>query len=394
MNQAQQKRNLIVIAVVSVVNAIGYGIVFPILYSYTQRFGLSDWGNGLLFAAFSICQFLATPIIGRLSDKHGRRPLLLVSVAGTFVSFLLMAYAPNILVLFLARALDGLTAGNLPVAQAVISDTTTPAQRTKGFGIIGASFGFGFVIGPVISALTVGYGAAVPFLIAAGISLVATIITWAYLQETNTHLGEVRHGKLFDLPKLWHTLFDAQIGATLMISLCYFFSFALFLYAFQPYAVKILHLDTNHISMLFTIIGVAGLITQMLIVPRTTKWLGIKHTFSTAIALTAIAFLLAYLSHSYLMFIVAMLVLSLSNGHVQPLINTILSKESDEKSQGTIMGLNVSYGSIGQIFGPIVGGAVATLGVGYPFLAGAFVVIICYILSFRVMRSAAKESAF
>ncbi len=394
LNKLQHNRNLVIIGLVSMVNAIGYGIVFPILYSYSLRFGLSDFGNGLLFAVFSACQFVSTPIIGRLSDKYGRRPLLLVSVAGTFVSFVMMAFAPNTLVLFLARALDGLTAGNLPVAQAVISDTTTPAQRARGFGIIGASFGFGFVIGPVISAMTFHLSPAMPFLIAAAISLVATIFTWAYLPETNKHMGEVKSGKLFDLPKLWHTLFDPQVGITFIISLLYFFSFALFLYAFQPYAVKVLNLSPNQISLLFTIIGVAGLITQLLLVPRTTKWLGIKQTFSFAILLTALSFVLSYLSHSYLPFIGAMLVLALSNGHVQPLINTILSRETDEKSQGTIMGLNVSYSSIGQIFGPIVGGAVATLGIGYPFLAGALVILVCYLLSFRVMRSAAKESAF
>src|SRR5687767_12616977 len=140
----KKNRNLLIIALIAVVNALGYGIIIPILYSYSVKYGLSDFENGLLFATFSIFQFIATPIIGRLSDKYGRRPLLIFSIAGTGVSFLMMAFAPSAPFLFLARALDGITAGNIPVASAVITDTTEPKDRAAGFGIIGASFGFGF----------------------------------------------------------------------------------------------------------------------------------------------------------------------------------------------------------------------------------------------------------
>lgn len=395
MDLLKKNKSLAIISVIAMVNALGYGIIIPILYSYTQRFGLSDFGNGLLFAIFSVCQFISTPLIGRMSDKYGRKPLLVISIAGTFVSFLMMAFAPNSIILFLARALDGLTAGNLPVAQAAISDSTTPQDRAKGFGIIGASFGFGFVIGPVISALTVGVSASLPFLIAAAIALIGTILTVLYLPETNKHMGEVRKGKLFDLPKLWHMLFDPNVGTTFVISLFYFMSFSLFIYAFQPYSVKVLLLSAAQISMIFTAIGIVGLITQMSLVTAVSKKFGIKKTFSTALLLTAVSFVLSYFSHSYGLFLCAMALLAISNGHVQPLINTILSQETDEKSQGSVMGMNVSYGSIGQIIGPILGGAVATLSVSYPFLAAGAVVILCYFLSFYVLRPGVrKEHAF
>src|SRR5690348_6115429 len=144
-------RNLLIIALIALVNMLGYGIVIPILYAYSRKYGLSDFQNGLLFAIYSVCQFASTPIIGRLSDKYGRRPMLLLSIIGTAISFFMMAFAPNALFLFLARALDGLTAGNIPVAFAVISDTTTPEERPKAFGLVGAAFSFGFVFGPAIS---------------------------------------------------------------------------------------------------------------------------------------------------------------------------------------------------------------------------------------------------
>ena len=136
-------KNFISVALIAIVNALGYGIIIPILYAYSKRFGLSDFENGLLFSTFAICSFIATPVIGRLSDKYGRKPLLTISLLGTAVSFFLAAFAPNAVVLFIARALDGITAGNISVASAVIADTTDEKSRAKGFGIIGAAFGFG-----------------------------------------------------------------------------------------------------------------------------------------------------------------------------------------------------------------------------------------------------------
>src|SRR3989344_6375192 len=215
-------RNLLIIALVAIVNALGYGIIIPVLYSYSQKYGLNDFQNGLLFSIFSICQFFSTPIIGRMSDKYGRKPLLLISISGTALSFFMAAFAPNAIFLFIARALDGITAGNIPVASAVISDTTTMEDRAKGFGIIGASFGFGFVFGPAISAVTVGIFPSLPFIIAGTVSLVAVIITAIFLPETNKHIGEVKKGRLFDFGKLYHALFDPNIGATLLITLFYF----------------------------------------------------------------------------------------------------------------------------------------------------------------------------
>src|SRR5258706_2310348 len=237
MSVFKNNSNLFIIAVIAVVNALGYGIIFPLLYSYSHRFGLNDFQNGLLFALFSLCQFISTPVIGRLSDKYGRKPLLLISLAGTAASFLLMAFAPSALFLFIARALDGITAGNLPVALAVISDTTELKDRAKGFGIIGASFGFGFVFGPSIAALTVGFGAAIPFLVAAAISLVAVFLTALVLPETNKHMGLPHKEKLFDFVHMAKALGDKNVGMTLLVSLLYSFGFSLFIYAYQPLSV-------------------------------------------------------------------------------------------------------------------------------------------------------------
>lgn len=378
------------------VNMLGYGIVFPILYAYSKKFGLTDFQNGLLFAMFSICQFISTPIIGRLSDKYGRRPMLLVSIFGTALSFLIMAFAPSAAFLFIARALDGLTAGNVPVIFAVISDSTKPEERPRAFGLVGSAFSFGFIFGPAISALTVGYGAAVPFVIAAIISTIATLLAAFYLPETNAYMGEVKKGKLFDLPKMWHTLFDPNVGVTFLITLIFYLAFACaIMYGFQPFTLNVLRLSESQNALLFTMFGTIGFLSQTFLVGRISKWLGMKRAFSTGMFFTAISFLLMSVSRSTALFVVASVILALFNSLSQTLIPTILSQETDAKSQGSIMGLNASYQSVGMIFGPILGGLIAERSVLLPFFVGSGLVLICFALSQQVMRPGIhKESAF
>ncbi|HEX7042089.1 MAG TPA: MFS transporter [Patescibacteria group bacterium] len=391
-----RNRNIYIIALIAVVNMLGYGIIIPILYAYSKKFGLTDFQNGLLFASFSICQFISTPIIGRLSDKYGRRPMLLLSISGTVVSFFMMAFAPSAIFLFLARALDGLTAGNIPVAFAVISDSTSVEDRPKSFGIIGASFSFGFVFGPAISALTVGISQGFPFIIAGVISLIAVIITALFLPETNKHMGEVKHGKLFDFGKLWHTLYDPNVGVTFLISLVFYLAFSCaIIYGFQPFTLEVLKISASQNALLFTMFGIIGLLSQVFIVQKVSKWLGLRKAFSVSLIFTSIAFVGMFFSKSLIPFIAASIILGVFNSLVQTFIPTILSQEADPKSQGSIMGLNSSYQSIGMIIGPILGGVIATLYIPLPFIVGSILALVCFFLSFEVLRPGIKkESAF
>ncbi len=391
----KENKNLAIIGLIAVVNALGYGIIIPIIYSYSQKFGLTDFQNGLLFALFSLCSFIATPFIGRLSDKYGRKPLLVASIVGTTVSFVMAAFAPSALILFLARALDGITAGNIPVASAVISDTTLPKDRAKGFGIIGAAFGFGFVFGPAISAATVGFGLHVPFLIAAGISLLAVFITYFFLPETNKHIGQVSEGKIFDFPKMARAVVDPNVGLTLLISLIYNVALGMFIFAFQPFSVKVLHMSPNQIALLFTLFGVIGLITQLFILQRAVRFFGEKKAFSIALAISAISYLLIFFTTSINIFLAIIVLSGLANSFVAPLVQTLLSKETDEKSQGSIQGINASYVSLGNIMGPIIAGVLATAYLPLPFLISSFVILVCLVLSFSVMKkNAPKEHLF
>ncbi len=387
----KQNRNLLIIALIAIVNALGYGIIIPILYSYSQRYGLSDFQNGLLFATFSLCQFISTPIIGRLSDKYGRKPLLIISISGTALSFLLMAFAPNAIFLFIARALDGITAGNVPVASAVITDTTKPEDRAKGFGIIGASFGFGFIFGPAVSALTVGINPAVPFIIAAVISIVAVVMTAIFLPETNKHIGQIKHDKLFDFGKLLHALTNKTVGATLLLTLVYFTAFSMFIYGFQSASVKSFHMTANQISIVFTVFGVLGLISQLFTMAKVTKLFGVKSTFIGSLVWIAIVFVAMFFTRSITEFVIANIALGLVNSFIQPLSQTILSEETDVKEQGEMQGLNASYMSIGQIVGPILAGIAATFSVRAPFIGASILIIVCFFLSFEIFAHLPKK---
>lgn len=380
-------RNLLIIALIAIVNALGYGIIIPVLYSYSQRFGLSDFQNGLLFSTFSLFQFFATPIIGRLSDMHGRKPLLVLSILGTAASFFLMAFAPSPVFLFLARALDGITAGNIPVASAVISDTTAPKDRAKGFGIIGASFGFGFIFGPAISALTLGLGANVPFVIAGVVALLAALATILMLPETNKHKGLVKHEKLFDLSHLVHALFDKNIGTTLLVSFVYTMAFGLVIYAYQPLAVRGLGMSPTQVSFNFTLIGIVGLISQVLVIPKIVRKFGETATLKHALMLETAVLVGFFLTRSVITMMIVTVFHAFANAFVNPLIGAILSKEVDEHSQGTIQGVNASYMSIGLILGPIVGGTLASLYVPLPFLVGSLAVLTCVFFAGRIDRT-------
>ena len=384
----KKNKNLIIIAIICLINALGYGIIIPIIYTYSRKFGLNDFQNGMLFALFSICQFLSTPLIGKLSDKYGRRPLLIFSLAGTALSFFIAAFAPSVFFLFLARALDGITAGNIPVATAVISDTTDHTNRAKGFGIIGAALSLGFVIGPAISGFTVKYGLGVPFIIAGVISIIGTVVTFVFLPETNKHVGQkIDLKQIFDFSKLYTSLFDKAIGLTLLITLIYSFAWGLFAFSFQPFAVKILHISLEGIASVFTVFGFIGFITQMVLAHRIIKIVGEKKTLAVMLTMATLAFFGLFVVTSNSIFIFICVVFAFSNSIVNPLLQTFLSKEVDAKSQGTIFGLSSSYTSLGFIFGPIIGGILSTISIPLPFLVGSGICFICLLISIKIIKT-------
>src|SRR4051812_7208637 len=196
-------RPLLIIFLTILVNLVGFGIIIPLLPFYAQTFGASPLTIGLLFAVFSACQLVAAPLLGDLSDKYGRRPVLIFSLAGTVVSFVMMALAHSIAMLFVARIVDGLSGGNISTARAYVADVTEPKDRARAYGLIGAAFGMGFIMGPALSGVLARYSYTAPVWAAAGITLVATAMAWLWLPET-VHRARAGTGNPLDyLPELF-----------------------------------------------------------------------------------------------------------------------------------------------------------------------------------------------
>src|SRR5688572_17865304 len=177
-------RPLLVIFLTIFVNLVGFGIIIPLLPFYAETFGASPLVIGLLFASFSVSQLLAAPVLGELSDRYGRRPVLIFSLIGTALSFAMLAVAHSLTMLFLARIVDGLSGGNITTARAYIADVTTEEDRAKSFGLLGAAFGLGFIVGPALGALFSHISYTAPIWAAAAITVVAVALAWFWLPET------------------------------------------------------------------------------------------------------------------------------------------------------------------------------------------------------------------
>src|SRR5438034_6135445 len=179
-------RPLLIIFLTIFVNLVGFGIIIPLLPFYAQTFGASPLVIGLLFAIFSLCQLIAAPALGDLSDRYGRRPVLIFSLLGTVASFVMLALAQTLTVLFLARIVDGLSGGNISTARAYVADITEPKDRARAYGLIGAAFGLGFILGPALSGVLSKVSYTAPIWAAAALTLVATAMAWLWLPETCT----------------------------------------------------------------------------------------------------------------------------------------------------------------------------------------------------------------
>ena len=212
-------RTFWIIALIAFINSLSLTILIPIIYLYGKEFGLNELQTSFLFSIYSVAQFFATPIIGKFSDRFGRKPLLIISLAGTVIANFLAGTATSATIFFLARLLDGLTGGNNSVAQAVISDVTNRENRAKGFGIFGAAFGLGFVLGPVISLLAQRISLGAAFLVSGVIAMVALLITIFFLPETIKNKAEIAHN-IFDLGlgNLIKGLVIPRVGILLVIN--------------------------------------------------------------------------------------------------------------------------------------------------------------------------------
>ncbi len=378
------KRTLWLLAFICLIDAIGFGIMIPLIYSYGKQFGLNKATLGLLTAAFSVAQFFATPLLGALSDKIGRQLLLVICLAGTCASFILFGLAGSLLMLFTARILDGLTGGDISVAQAMVADISPSAQRTKNFGILGSAFGLGYVIGPAIGGLLSGFGMRLPFLFAAGLSFIGALLSLIFLKETLKKGGPkqppFRYNALI-------TIFKRPIvGPAVLNGFLLTTAQFVMLIGFQTFCSDVLKLQPTQTGLLYAGFGLTGIFMQLGI-PMINELIPSRSGILLASTLCCGAAMVSIgLASGIIAFAIGIGIYGLFNGLRNPMLNAIIADECKGKEEGQVMGINQSYTSMGQAVGPAMAGLAALLSFQSPFYLASLLILAALVVNVRLKR--------
>lgn len=380
-------KNLWVLVLVCVINSLGFGIIMPLLYSYGKLYGLTGVSLGWLMAAFSVAQFFATPLLGAMSDRFGRKPILIISLAGTFISFIMFAEAQSLWMLFAARILDGLTGGNISVAQAMVSDTSTAQNRTRNFGILGSAFAFGYVFGPFIGGFLSDCTLKMPFYFAAGVSLVGVLCSLIFLKETNPGKKDGSAGERYAtvFMSLATILKKPVIGTAIFIGFLLTMAQFTMIIGFQTFSVDIAKISNKTMGVFFAVFGIAGIIAQ-LFVPLINKRFRKPVILIVSTLLCLAAMFITGFTASFLPFAVSLIVYSLFNGLRNPMLNAIIADHNDPKQQGRVLGINQSYVSIGQVLGPVIAGLAIVVSIHAVFFLASLYILIALFFAFRLGR--------
>ena len=352
-------RSFWITTLIAFVNSISFTILIPILYPYGKQFGLTDFQTSLLFTTYAGAQFLATPIIGKLSDRYGRKPLLILSLAGTVIASLMAGTAHSAAILFFARFFDGITGGNVSVSQAIVSDVVPPQDRAKAFGIYSsATFGLGFILGPATSLLAQQVSLGASFLVSSGLALTALLVTIFFLPETLAAKAE-KATNIFDigLGNLVKGLTIPRVGILLVINFLIGTTFTIFTFAFQPYFIHVLGQDSQSLTLMFMLFGALILVMQVKGIPFLTKQLSLVQILLLSLLIRSLSFMVMPIVPSLTYFISVSILFSLFNALVQPMITTLISLNAKPNVQGTAMGLNASYLNVSNAFGPLIAGS-------------------------------------
>jgi multidrug resistance protein len=362
-------RPLLIIFLTIFVNLIGFGIIIPLLPFYAETFGASPLVIGLLFAVFSVCQLVAAPILGDWSDRYGRRPILIFSLLGTVASFVLLALARSITMLFIARIVDGLSGGNISTARAYVADVTEPKDRARAYGLIGMAFGLGFIFGPALSGVLVKVSITAPIWAAAAITLVATAVAWLWLPET-VHRAQAGTGMPFrNLPDL---LRRPALGRVLVIDFVYWLAFAIFQTTFALFTARRFRFDASQTGYFFSAFGVLGAVVQGGLIRPVVHRLGDKPTFVVGLVCSALGLVAATLTHSVAVFAVTLVPLAIGIGFGHPTISSLVSRAARGDEQGRVQGAASAVESLGRTVGPIWGNAsLQRFGEGMPYISAA-----------------------
>ncbi|NIO44195.1 MAG: MFS transporter [Candidatus Aenigmarchaeota archaeon] len=384
------RKEHITILIILITEVLGFSLILPFLPFYAQEFNASPLVIGLLLTTFSFFQFLTAPIMGKLSDQYGRKPLLLISQFSTFIGFLILGFANSLWMLFLSRIVDGLFGSNFTIAQAYLSDISSKKERSKAFGISGVAFGFGFLVGPGLGGFLSQFSFQLPSFLAAGVSLVTLLIIFLFLPETIKRKEKIKFNlKIFHFSDFRRFLSDSKLSSKLWAFFTYIFSFAVWISTFALYAQKQLGFNATDIGYSLTYIGFLSIIIRGVLLSKMINFFGEKRLKYIGVVSIIIGMIGSAFVFNWLTVLIIMTLFSFGSGISRPVLLGEISRNVSAKKQGSAMGVANSLVSIAQIIGPLIGGFIINYFI--PGILGIISAIIIFIGLLLMIREDIKS---
>lgn len=397
-----KKGSLLVLFLTVFIDLLGFGIVVPLLAYYAEAYGASGFTLGMILGSYSLMQFFFSPVWGRMSDRIGRRPVLIASLSGNVVGYALFAISNDITLLMISRIVSGIAAANIATAQAYVADTTTPENRAKGMGLIGAAFGLGFIFGPPAGGLlahlgtSLGYsGNLFPGLLAAGASLAAVTIAFFHLPESKKPDVRPRSGlpPQFDPSMIRLVISNTGLHLSLVTLFLMIMAFAGMEPSVVLYGKDKFNFTTRELGYFFGFMGVIVAALQGGVIGRVAKRFGdIGAAIFGATSLFVGMSLIPIVSTVPMLVVVAVFI-AIGQGFVYPSLTSHISKLAPEEHRGSILGISTASSSLSRVFGPIVAGMLYDKWAGYGAFWGlALGVLVGIVLATRLRRFARGET--
>ena len=384
---------MVILFLVVFIDLVGFGLIIPLLPFYAEYFQASPDVVGMVMATYSLAQFLAAPIWGRLSDRMGRRPVLLISLAGAVVAYIGLGLVDSLWMLFAARALGGAMAGNIAAAFAYVADVTTPENRARGMGLIGAAFGLGFIAGPAIGGILAGPDPInadyqTPAFAAAGLSLAALALAAALLKES---LAPEMRARALAKRSRWiefrDVLMRPKVGLLIALSFLATFVFAGMETTFAMWSRRQFGWGPEQNGYLFASVGFLAAGIQGGLVGRLAGAFGEARLITHGAAALAAGMVLLPFSDTYIVLAASMILMAYGFSIINPSLNSLISLQVGKDEQGSVFGVGRSATTLARVVGPVWAGFLfATLGKDWPYFGGALVMAAVVIMSLRILR--------
>jgi DHA1 family tetracycline resistance protein-like MFS transporter len=352
-------KRLYIIFLISFTEVLGFSMVLPLIPFLGLELGLTPSQIGLIISVFSICQLFASPITGKLSDHFGRKPLFILSQISTFIGFIFLGFATTVILLIVARLIDGLLGSNMTVSQAYISDITEPKHRTRVYGYSSGVFGAGLIFGPFIGGILSTINYSVPMFFAAAITLISIALVILFLPETipkKTEKMSLSFNDVIPVDDVRHFVRTHHIRNSLLMFFIYNMAFFLFISNISLLAEAQFHATADEVSFYMVWIGVIRVGIQTVLIARILRFFGEKRALVTGIFSMAISMVTLAFSAEYLFVFVPLIFLAYGTGVGRPLLTSKLTNSVTQKETGSILGVNNSLTSVAQIITPILGG--------------------------------------